>query len=99
MSSALRGAEKTKKSFEEKTREKSIGVGTEMVMSLVGELHKIECYSCSWDQESTSKKETKQRDLPPTIEVQEPPLCSEPLLWMESRLCGNKDLFLSTNPT
>ncbi len=99
MSSALGGVEKTKKSFEEKTREKSIRVGMEMAMSLLGELHKIECYSCSWDQESTSEKETKQRDLPPTIEVQEPPLCSKPLSWMEPRLCRNKDLFPSTNPT
>ncbi len=80
MSSALGGAEKTKKSFEEKTHEKSISIGTEMAMGLLGELHEIECYSCSWDQESASEKETKQRNLPPTIEVQEPPLCSKPLL-------------------
>jgi hypothetical protein len=68
-------------------------------MSLLGELHKIECYSCSWDQESASEKETKQRDLPLTIEVQEPPLYSKPLLWMEPRLYRNEDLFPSTNPT
>ncbi len=99
MSSALGGAEKNKKSFKEKTREKSIGIGTEMAMSLLGELHKIEYYSCSWDRESASEKKIKQRDLLPTIEVQEPPLCSKPLLWIEPRLCGKKDHFPSTNPT
>ena len=46
MSSALGGAEKTKKFFEKKTQEKSIGIGMEMAMSLLGELHEIEYYSC-----------------------------------------------------
>jgi hypothetical protein len=39
VSSALGGAEKTKKSFKEKTHQKSIGVGMEMAMSLLGKLH------------------------------------------------------------
>ncbi len=46
VSLALGVAEKTKKTFKEKTCKKSIGIGMEMGMSLLGELHKIEYYSC-----------------------------------------------------
>ena len=85
VSSALGGTEKTKKSFKEKTRKKSIGVGTEMAMSVLGELHEIECHSCLWDGESASKREAPYKDLLPTIEVQEPPPCSKPLSWIDPR--------------
>ncbi len=99
MSLALGGAEKTKKSFEEKTHKKIISIGMEMAMSLLGTLHKIECHSCSWDQESASKREAPYKDLSPTIEVQEPPPCSKPLSWIDPRPCENGDWFPAKNST
>jgi hypothetical protein len=93
VSLALGGAEKTKKSFKEKTCKKSICVGTEMAMSLLGKLHEIECHSCLWDQESASKREAPCKEFLPTIEVQEPPPCSKPLSWIDPRPCGNEDWF------
>jgi hypothetical protein len=99
VSLALGGAEKTKKSFKEKTRKKSIGIGTEMAMSLLGQLQKTECHSCSWNQESASKREAPYKDLLPTIEVQEPPPCSKPLSWIYPRPCGNRDWFPTKHST
>ena len=69
------------KSFEEKSRDKSIGVGTEHAMSLLGELHKNENLSNSWKWERASKNDASSEAIPPIFQEQAVPSCPKPRTW------------------
>jgi hypothetical protein len=65
-----------------KTWGKSISVGINHAMNLVGELHKNECETFLWAQERASKTNTSIKTLPPFVADQNPSPCQRPpLLW------------------
>ena len=73
--------EKGKKSFEEKAREKSISVGMDHGMALLGELHKNESNSCSCVPEREPELPNSIKTLPPTTQENKvhPPHLVHPL--------------------
>jgi hypothetical protein len=65
-------------SFKEKARGRSIGVGTEHAMILLGELHENESLSNLWDWERASKNEASLEAIPPIFQEQVAPSCPKP---------------------
>ena len=81
ISSAIGKEEKGKKSFEEKAREKSISIGMDHRMALLGELHKNESNSCSCVPEREPELLNSSKTLPPTTKEQSPPTAPHPRSW------------------
>jgi len=73
-----------KKSFEEKARERSISVGMDHGMALLGKLHENESNSRSCVLERTSELPSPSKILPPTMMEGRPPLDPQPRAWSRS---------------
>ena len=73
-----------KKSFEEKARERSISVGMDHGMALLGKLHENESNSRSCVLERTSELPSPSEILPPTMMEGRPPLDPQPRAWSRS---------------
>ncbi len=76
-----RVSQSSKKSFKEKSRDKSIGVGTKHAMSLLGELHENENLSNLWEWERASKSDASLEEIPPIFQEQAVPSCPKPRMW------------------
>jgi hypothetical protein len=71
----------SKKSFEEKAQDRSIGVGTKHAMILLGELHKNESLSNSWDWKRACRSDASSEAMPPIFQEQAVPSCPKPSMW------------------
>ncbi len=67
-------------SFEQKTQEKSINMGMEQVMKLLGELQENEIASfLSWVRASSKLDQEASSEMPPLVNAVQPPTCPQPV--------------------